>query len=461
MNGKELILAALSMRPVERTPWAPFVGSHGGKLIGVTADQYLKSADHIAAGLLAAKKRYRADGLPIVFDLQLEAEILGCQLKWSKDGPPSVASHPLAEGKTLADLPEFDLDAGRLPVVWDALAKVKKEIGHDTAIYGLICGPFTLALHLLGNDIFMEMFDHSDYVQAVIGLAAALGRKMAAAYLEKGADVIAITDPMVSQISPEHYDQFVRPHIDSISREAALRGEKSCIFVCGDATRNLESMALCLAEGCSIDENISLPLARDIMQKAGKSLGGNMRLTTVLLLGTPDAARVEAVRCLKEGAGPGFILAPGCDLPYATPPENLEAVGEVVHDPYKRQIAEKMSDAGLSPEVKALADAIVLPDYAARKEVFIDLVTLDSATCAPCQYMAKAAAKGAEEAGVPFKLAEHKVVKPEGIAMMVKLGVANIPTICLDGKATFISLIPDQATLAEAIRKVHREKAGK
>ncbi|MCL1900652.1 MAG: hypothetical protein FWG11_09125, partial [Promicromonosporaceae bacterium] len=292
MNGKELILDALSMRPTDRTPWVPFVGCHGGKLIGVKADQYLKSADHIAAGLLAARQRYRADGLPIVFDLQLEAEIFGCQLKWAENGPPSVASHPLAAGQTLADIPEFELDAGRLPVVWDALEKTKAEIGGDTALYGLICGPFTLALHLLGNDIFTEMFDHSDYVQAVVGLAAAVGRKMAAAYLEKGADVIAITDPMVSQISPVHYDQFVRPHIDSISREATLAGGKSCIFVCGDATRNLESMALCLADGCSIDENISLSLARDIMREAGKSLGGNMRLTTVLLLGTPDAARV-------------------------------------------------------------------------------------------------------------------------------------------------------------------------
>jgi len=43
----------------------------------------------------------------------------------------------------------------------------------------------------------------------------------------------------------------------------------------------------------------------------------------------------------------------------------------------------------------------------------------------------------------------------------MKLGVANLPTICLDGKAAFISIIPDQHTLVEAIRKTHREKAGK
>ena len=36
---------------------------------------------------------------------------------------------------------------------------------------------------------------------------------------------------------------------------------------------------------------------------------------------------------------------------------------------------------------------------------------------------------------------------------MVKLGVGNLPTICINGKPTFESIIPDDATLLEAIQK--------
>ena len=36
-----------------------------------------------------------------------------------------------------------------------SMKRVKKEIGDDVALYGLICGPFTLASHLRGTDIFM------------------------------------------------------------------------------------------------------------------------------------------------------------------------------------------------------------------------------------------------------------------------------------------------------------------
>jgi hypothetical protein len=52
-----------------------FVGVHGAKLIGVTADAYLHSSELLVRGLDRACELYRPDGLPIVFDLQLEAEV--------------------------------------------------------------------------------------------------------------------------------------------------------------------------------------------------------------------------------------------------------------------------------------------------------------------------------------------------------------------------------------------------
>lgn len=97
MTGKQILLDALQGKSVERVPWVPFVGVHGGSLIGVNATEYLQSADHIVNGLNTAVQRYRPDGLPVVFDLQLEAEILGCELAWAEQTPPSVASHPLGE----------------------------------------------------------------------------------------------------------------------------------------------------------------------------------------------------------------------------------------------------------------------------------------------------------------------------------------------------------------------------
>ena len=54
MTGKELLLEALRGGETPRPAWLPFVGCHGGKLIGRSAAEYLRSADLIVEGLKKA-----------------------------------------------------------------------------------------------------------------------------------------------------------------------------------------------------------------------------------------------------------------------------------------------------------------------------------------------------------------------------------------------------------------------
>jgi uroporphyrinogen-III decarboxylase len=201
MTGKETLLQAIQGKPTERPAWVPFVGCHGGKLIGKTATEYLSSPELLEQGLRKAIELYRPDGLPIMFDLQVEAEILGCELRWADEVPPAVVSHPLVNG-TIADLPEFSADKGRFPLVLEAMDKLVADLGDEVAFYGLVCGPFTLALHLLGNDIFLQMFDDPEGVKEIINYCADVAIKSAQVYVDHGASVIAAVDPMTSQISP-------------------------------------------------------------------------------------------------------------------------------------------------------------------------------------------------------------------------------------------------------------------
>ena len=81
-----------------------WLGCHGGALLGINATEYQKSGDNIVAGVKEAIRRYKPDGIPVTFDLQIEAEILGCDLVWADENPPAVVSHPLANGKKLDEL---------------------------------------------------------------------------------------------------------------------------------------------------------------------------------------------------------------------------------------------------------------------------------------------------------------------------------------------------------------------
>ena len=202
-----------------------------------------------------------------------------------------------------------------------------------------------------------------------------------------------------------------------------------------------------------MDEQIDMAHLRELCESQGKSFGGNIKLTSVLLLGDKDDARMEVLDIMEKSGNRGFILAPGCDLPYAVPPQNLQAVAEMVHDDYAREAARSLQ----AKEADSFDD-VELPDYRGARAVVVDVITLDSTSCAPCQYMMEAVEKAADKAMVKVWINEHKIKVREGIGMMVKLGVKNLPTICINGEPKFASIIPDQATLVKALEAAAMKK---
>ena len=451
MKGLELLKKAFALQPVERVPWVPFVGVHGGFITGVDAETYLKSAEKIVAGVSKAIEDYHPDGIPVVFDLQVEAEILGCRLQWAPHNPPAVISHPLAEGFHLNDLRIPEITDGRIPVMVDAVKELREKYP-EIALYGLITGPFTLALHLMGTDIFIKLFEAPDEVNEVMDFCTKVGLKMSEYLIDAGCDVIAVVDPMTSQIDPLTFETFVTPYVSAIFDDVRKIGKLSSFFVCGHAQQNIEAMCDCRPDNVSIDENIPLDFVKEIALKKGISFGGNLKLTVVLLMGNEDDAREDALACLDLGGKIGFILAPGCDLPMETPPANIRAVSELVHDPYKQDVVRELEKRENSLEV------FNMRDYGQADKVIVDIITLDSESCAPCQYMVEAVKKVAPQFEGVVEWREHAIKKMDAVTFMSSLMVKNIPTICIDGKIAFVSKIPPKGDLIAAIQKRINEK---
>ena len=451
MTGKELILKAFRLEEVERIPWVPFVGIHGAKLIDVPGDKYLQSSELISQGAAKAVELYKPDGLPVTFDLQIEAEAMGCQLAWSAENPPAVISHPLSEGKTLADIVVPGKEDGRIKLVMEAAKAIRKD-HPDIALYGLVTGPFTLALHLLGTDIFIKMFEDEPYVTKILEFANRVAMAMAGYYLDAGCDIIAVVDPMTSQIGPDQFSQFITTPVKQLFEHIRSNGGLGSFFVCGYAQQNIEVMCDCTPDNVSIDENIPLDFVRDICLEREISFGGNMKLTIVLLMGSPDDCQEHALETMELGKQKGFILAPGCDLPMATPRENLAAITELVNDPYQQDVVRAMEKKEMD---------LILPDmkdYGQADRVVVDIITLDSESCAPCQYMVEAVKKVVPEFEGIVEWREHSIKQLDAVTFMSALMVKNLPTICIDGKIVFVSKIPPRQELVAAIQARINEK---
>ena len=274
--AKELIFKTLRHEKTDDIPWVPFAGVHAGKIVGYTAEEVLREEDKLVEAILAAKKLYVPDGLPVLFDLQVEAEILGCDLLWAQNNPPSVKSHPLeGENKSIpcnCKIPTAD--SGRLPMILSAMRRIKAEIGDEVALYGLICGPFTLASHLRGSDIFMDMINDPAYVKDLVNYCSQVAVQMSDMYIEAGMDVIAVVDPLVSQISPKHIEKMLSEGFKAVFDYIRGREAYSCFFVCGNATKQIEVMCQTGPDGISIDENVDLAKAKEVSDRYDITMGG-------------------------------------------------------------------------------------------------------------------------------------------------------------------------------------------
>lgn len=452
--SKELIFKTLKHEKTGEVPWVPFAGVHAGKLVGYTAEEVLRDEDKLVEAILAVNKFYTPDGLPVLFDLQVEAEILGCELLWAKNNPPSVKSHPLeGENKSIpcnCQIPTAE--SGRLPLILSAMRRIKAEIGEEAALYGLICGPFTLASHLRGSDIFMDMMNDPAYVKELVNFCSQVAIEMSNLYIEAGMDVIAVVDPLVSQVSPKHIEKMLTEGFKAVFDYIRDRGAYSCFFVCGNATKQIEVMCQMGPDGISIDENVNLANAKEVSDRYNITMGGNIPLTTTMLHGNQEDNMKGVIDLMDSVADHrNLIISPGCDMPYDTPIENTVACAEAVKHPENaRRLIENYQTVVDDVDVE-------IPDYASLDKVLIELFLLDPEQCAACTYMLAAV----EDAYDDLKeFADYRVYKyfiKEDIARTRKMGIANLPTMCINGEQKYISIIPNKQELIAEVKRYSKE----
>lgn len=448
MTGKELIFKVLRHEETERPGWLPLAGVHAGKLKGYNATEVYTDADKLYESLLEVNKIYTPDGLVLLFDLQLEAEILGCTIKWEPNGPPSVRSHPL-EGTLEIPTTQITKDSGRMPLVLDVTRRIKKEIGDKTALYGLFCGPYTLASHLRGTQFFRDARQNPEYVKKLMEYVTELGIQMANLYMDEGVDVIVPTDPVVSQISPKHFSEFVFGPYEKLFKVIRDRKAFSSFFVCGNATHIIELMCQTGPDSLSVDENVNLVEAKKITDKYNVAIGGNIPLTTAMLLGNQlDNMKVAIDLIDSINSNKNFIVAPGCDMPYATPIENTVALAHaVLHTDKAREMVANYELTDIDVDVD-------LPDYGNLEKPLLEAFTLDSTACAACTYMWGVAQDAKKHFGDKIEVVEYMYNTIDNIARIKKVGVAQLPSLYLNGELKYSSIIPHLDDLIKEIEEV-------
>jgi len=310
--AKQMLIDATRGKQTEMPPWLPYAGVHCAALIDQPADTFLKDAALLAQGVVNAAELYHADGIPLLFDLSVEAESIGCEATYWEDNVPSIMKHPCVDRTPAeAGLKIPSAADGRWPIIFEAAGMAKPRLeALDCAMLGLLCGPLTLASHLAGPQIFTALLRRKEHAHAVLQFAGEVGAQAARFYADMGCDIIAVVDPVASQIRSQTFAEFVspycRPAIDVI-HQAELT---STFFICGNCSKVLEEVCKLPTHGFAIDEQMNLNFVRDLAYKYGKGFGGNLKLTTSLMLGL-ISPREDALISLAAGGTRGYVFAPG------------------------------------------------------------------------------------------------------------------------------------------------------
>ncbi|MFW9903758.1 MAG: uroporphyrinogen decarboxylase family protein [Candidatus Thorarchaeota archaeon] len=446
-RGKELLLKVFKHEKANSIPWVPFAGVHSGFLKQYNATDVLTNSNKLIDSLIEVNKLYHPDGQPILFDLQVEAEILGCGLKWSDKNPPMVITHPLEDNPLVPTKTPAVID-GRLPMILEVMEQMKRKVGETTGLFGLTTGPLTLASHLRGTKVYLDLFQNKEFIVELLEYTTQVCLVMNDHFISAGMDVIAVVDPVVSQISPRTFRDYLSEHFQNIFQRIKKENKFSSFFVCGDATKNLPLIAETNPDSMFVDENIDMVQAMKIVKPKKIVLGGNIPLTTVMLFGTQQDNMKYVINLIDEVGKENLVIAPGCDMPYDVPPDNVIGVFQAIKEP------ELIRKSLTNYEMTEIDITINLPDYKNLSKPLVEVFTIDSATCAACAYMLATALEAKKEFGDRIELVEYRFIKRESVARAKKLNIKHLPCILINGKLKWSSIIPNKEELLNEIKRV-------
>jgi [methyl-Co(III) methanol-specific corrinoid protein]:coenzyme M methyltransferase len=333
---REEILTLLSGKKVESKP--AFSGlinvtSAGLESEGLSFPEVHRDAEKMAK---AAASTFRLTGFPSAvapLDMLVEAEALGAQVDFRENGKyefPRVSKFLFSSSRELTmentapfrdDKSTEILYRGRIKLVFEAIAKLKNEIGKEAVIGGLIPGPYTLLLFLVEpGALFTEMKKEPQAILDALFLLSTFLSQVGQAYRNAGADFITIHDMGGSPgfIGPAKYEQFVFPAEKQLIEKLP---KPRVLSVCGNTNKSMHLLAQTGADAISVDQTNDLAASRAVLKDM--LLFGNIDPVGILWLGNKDQISEAVVKAREADVD---AVWPGCDLVPMSPIENIRAL---------------------------------------------------------------------------------------------------------------------------------------
>ena len=330
-SPRERVLRFFNKQEIDRVPL--FSGMGNVTVHGLEEHGWKFADIHVDAAKMAimAASTYKLFGLEcavVPFDMGVEAEALGAGVNFYSHRDDVV--YPTITEKVSEMVADFDLsklpsdlaNAGRIPLVCDAISRLKKDVGDEVAIGAWALGPYTLAGQLCDiGDLAKKAYKKKDLVGSILDAMVDAIVKICAIYKDAGADYITVREMGAGPdiLSPRMFKSLIQPQLQKVF--AALDSPK-ILHMCGDVNSIVEIMADCGADAISVEQRCDMAETR---KKLGPDVCilGNVDPYGVVVAGTPADVENAVRESIENGVN---AVWPGCDIFPTAPRENMQAL---------------------------------------------------------------------------------------------------------------------------------------
>jgi uroporphyrinogen decarboxylase len=292
-----------------------------------------KNPELAAKVTLQPIEKFKLDAAIIFSDILIPLEPMGVEFEFAKGEGP-VFRHPLRQMKEVKKLRIIEPEE-EISFLMKAIRIVRKELEGKIPLIGFSGAPFTLASYIIEgghskNYILTKrlMYQDGPTWDALMKKLSEVLIRCLNAQIRSGVQALQIFDSWVGCLSPHDYGEYVLPYSKKV-----IEGVGKTVPVIHFATSHSTLLELMKRAGGKV---IGVDWRVDIGEAWGRvgydvAIQGN--LDPVVLLAPLELVEKEVKRILGGVKGrPGHIFNLGHGILPNTPPENVAALVDMVHE---------------------------------------------------------------------------------------------------------------------------------
>ena len=313
----------------------PILSFPSVQLMGVTVRQLISNSELQARGMAEIAGRCPAAAAVSMMDLSVEAECFGAQICVSDNEVPTVTGAVIETLEDARAMTVPDVGAGRTGLYVNAISKAADLIS-DRPIFAGVIGPFSLAGRLMEiTNIMVNCYEEPEMVHTAMEKVSQFLLAYIRAYKAAGADGLVMAEPVTGLLSPDLCGEFSSPYVKRIVD--AVQDDNFIVIYhnCGPTVSRM--VPEILSTGAAAYHFGNAVRMEDVLpQMPPDALTmGNIDPVSAFCNGTPEKVREDTLAVMEACCKyPNFLISSGCDIPPASPWENIDAFFHAVEEFY-------------------------------------------------------------------------------------------------------------------------------